>query len=143
MSKKFEVRTAELSKLLGMSAERLRQLAAQGHFSKPTRGVWNLGDVTRGLVSYLQDRLKERRDSPEFIKAREAKAQTDAKMAALSLAEKEHKFLPVEVVVRVWQGHIVAARQVIQNSSLSKEERRRVLDELAVAGEDYAKEVGQ
>ena len=133
--------TEEISGLFNLTAERLRQLAAAAHFPKPVRGKWDALAVAGGLVAYLQDRLKVRRTSPEYDKAREEKMVSEAKLSAMTLAEKEGKLLPRDAVLRVMSAHIIAARQILEQSSLTKPELQRVLRELASAKtSDFLKE---
>jgi hypothetical protein len=137
MKNKTTLSTKEISGLFGLTPERLRQLAHAGHFLKPERGRWDLQAVAGGLVAHLQSRLAAKRTTPEFDRARENKMTSEARLAEIALAEKEKKLIRRDVVLRVWQGHCIAARQIIQASGLSKEEQHRVLNELAISAQEY------
>lgn len=138
MTTNTELSTAEISTLFNMTGERLRQLAASGHFPKPKRGKWNLSTTASGLVEYLKDRIADRKDSAEFLKARERKMESDAQLAEIAIKEKQKQILDRASVELVWTTRKLAIRDVILNSELSKTRQDEILNELLnVKVEDY------
>jgi hypothetical protein len=49
------ITAAQASKLLMVTPQRLRQLAADGHFAKAVKGRYSLVDVIRGYIGFLGD----------------------------------------------------------------------------------------
>ena len=130
MTTKTELTTAEISALFNLTGERMRQLATAGHFPKPKRGKWDLQAVASGLVAHLQDRISNRRDSAEYLKAREGKMQSEEKLAAIALEAKQKTILSRASVERVWFARNTAIREIITASPLSKSSQSTILDEL-------------
>jgi len=124
------ITTAEISKLFNLTGERLRQLATAGHFPKPKRGKWDLKAVASGLVAHLQDRITNRRDSAEYLKAREGKMQSEEKLAAITLEAKQKTILSRAAVERVWVARNIAIREIITASPLPKSIQNEILGEL-------------
>ena len=137
MTTNTELSTAEISTLFNMTGERLRQLAASGHFPKPKRGKWNLAHTASGLVEYLKDRIADRKDSAEFLKARERKMESDAQLAEIALKEKQKQILDRASVERVWFARKMAIRDIVTQSGLSKKEQDALLAEFQVDVADY------
>ena len=138
-TKKITLSSEEISKLFNLTRERLRQLADSGHFPKPERGRWDVLAVASGLVEHLQDRLRARKDTPEFLQARQEKMTAESKLATLALEQKQGKVVSREAVEKVWAARKTALRQVIdQMQSLTKKERARCLEELELSdAENY------
>ncbi len=124
------MKTTEIAKLFNMSGERMRQLAHEQHFPRPIRGEWDLKAVASGLVTYLQNRLKARRDSPEFIQAKQEKMQTEAQLASITLAEKQNSLISRAAVELVWSARKAGIRDVIQNSLLPKSAKDEICQRL-------------
>ena len=136
------MKTTEITKLFNTSGERLRQMAQEGHFEKPIRGEWKLEAVAAGLVAYLQSRLKMRRESPEFILARQTKMETESKLAALALEEKQNKIVSREAVEKVWAARKLAIRDIVLRAPLPKKIQEEMLSELEnIKTEDYLDKV--
>jgi hypothetical protein len=134
----MKMKTPEIAKLFNVSGERLRQLAHEGYFSKPIRGEWDLKNVAAGLVAYLQNRLKARRDSPEFIEAKQDKMRADAQLSSITLGEKQNSLISREAVETVWAARKAGIRDVVQNSLLPKPAKDEICQRLCdIPLDDY------
>ncbi|HCQ67272.1 MAG TPA: hypothetical protein DIU07_19945 [Rhodobacteraceae bacterium] len=49
------ISTPEAGELLGISAERIRQLEKMGYIRKVERGRWHVSDVVQGYLHYLRE----------------------------------------------------------------------------------------
>ena len=123
----------ELSAIAELTERRLRQLAAEGHFPAPRRGVYDLTPTIQGLLRYYRNAPRHGGEAMEAERLRLVKEQADAQ--ALKNAITRRELLPVPAV----QSHLAAVQIVlkggIMNSNLMKEEKADLLNELRRLGE--------
>lgn len=102
------VNAANLSDLLGISANRVSVLAAEGVLPKAGRGKYVLADSVRGYIAYSKDNPSGRKRQTSDQKDRLTKAQAD--LAELKLAQANGELLPAGEVAREWQGVVIDLR---------------------------------
>ena len=102
---------ATIAKLLLLSERRVYQLVTDGVIPKHDRGRFEIGPSVQGYIRFLQERQVGGSSSPTDYheeKARLTKLQADYKQ--IELEELKGNFIPMDLVVATWQGHIGNAR---------------------------------
>ena len=102
------INAATLADMLGISANRVSVLAAEGVLTKAGRGKYVLADSLRGYIAYAKDNPTGRKRHASDQKHRLTAAQAD--LAELKLAQANGDLLPAAEVAREWQGIVVDLR---------------------------------
>lgn len=100
-----------LGDLIGLTARRVRQLAAEGVFEKSGRGRYPLAGCVQAYVGYWQVKVDEARnaDGVDYKEARRRKVSAEAKLKELELQIKRGELVPSEDV----DGRIRAALEPV------------------------------
>ena len=124
------ISAASLCDLTGLTDRRHRQLAAEGYFPNPQRGLYQLTPTIKGLFRYYNDQLHKKEDSY----AQERKLLTRAKrlQEERQLAILDEQFWPSAEVAPALRNLSLHQRAVLQ---------RKLEQELApkLANQPYAK----
>ena len=98
------VSDAELAKLLGVSARRIRQLAEQGVLEREERGKYALGPSIRAVIENAAG------SGSELQRERIRKLRADANLAELELAREKGLVAPIQQMERVWNNVMATIR---------------------------------
>lgn len=128
----------ELRNLTGLSDQRHRQLANDGHFPPPVRGRYQLKAVFGGFVRYITKHRDEREKSMDEKRKREL----DDKhaMHELEFSERAKSLISVPLMAAKLTPALTAMRQRILASTLTEEERDQLLDDLGQILDDAIKQ---
>ena len=99
---------ADLARLLGLSANRVSVLAAEGVVQREGRGRYVLTPSVQGYAEWCRDNPRGRRSAPSEGKDRLTAAQAD--LAELKLAQTRGELLPLESVRQEWVAIAVDLR---------------------------------
>lgn len=102
------VSTADLARLLGLTANRVSVLGAEGVLVRQTRGTYDLAASVAGYCEWCRDNPRGRKSGPNDEKERLTAAQAD--LAELKLAQTRGELLPLEDVRREWVGIAIDLR---------------------------------
>jgi hypothetical protein len=132
------VRIERVVKVCGRSKSWLEKLAQKGYFPAAVNGELLHDEVWAGLLRYERE-IAERRNKANavLVEKRSEVADEDAALKRTKRLKMEGKLVERDVVLRVWQGHITAVRQRLEQSTLPKQERESILKELATKPEEY------
>lgn len=96
--------------MLNLTPRRVQQLAKQGVIPRANRGVYPLAACVRGYIQFLQRAIEsggaaQRRDEQAGLaQARARKADADAALAELDLAQKRGELVRRDDVLRAWDN---------------------------------------
>lgn len=123
-----QVPLAEMAELLGISAERIRQLAKLGYIAQTVRGKVPLGAAVRGYIKSLRDDIKRNSGTESAARLQDERA----RMLALKREQLEGSLIPLEEHIAIGDATIGALRTNLATlpSRLSSDpaERRRIED---------------
>jgi hypothetical protein len=113
---------SQLQRVTGISRTTIEQRLARVKPIRETRRerLYPAPECFRAII-------KAHRDDPSVHRLTTAKAQ----LAEFNLQQKRGEWLEKKSVEQVWTAQIIAAREVIMGSHLTKSEQDRVLNELA------------
>lgn len=113
-----EVRASALAEIVGLSPQRVRELAAEGVVVRTRHGYYDLSASVKGLVLYWQAKAQERdqgdghRDRLQELELREREARTLT--AELAYHEKVGALFPTAAIVDRWNQVQTVAKQQLQ-----------------------------
>jgi len=121
------IRGDELAGLCGLTDRRLRQLAKEGYFKPPVKGMYQTGDALRGIF-----KSREAKETP----ASERKIAAEASILERRDRREAGDTMTGDEVYRAWENVIVILRERILrigNNAQSKaglnEQQRKVVDQ--------------
>jgi hypothetical protein len=126
-----------IAKFIGLTARRVAQLAQENRLPSPdAAGLYPLA----ATVAQYCENLRARADVATITSAKRRKLEAQAGLSEMQLAQKRGELVEVKNVELVWSSHVIAARQVIEQSALTRQEKERLCNELAVLKiEEYLK----
>src|SRR5687767_11675058 len=92
----ISIRADELCLLTGLTDRRLRQLATQGFYPPPDRGVYQRSETLKGLFRYYRER--EENDTSALRKEEQGYLRAKRRLAELDLEQKLGIVVPMEAV---------------------------------------------
>ena len=115
MAQQSFIGVQELSKLFGISTERIRQLVKEG-MPQEGRGRYDFVRCALWYIRFLQEAVK-RRTQPGDVggadalrKERAASLSADTELRLLALAERRRELVPVEVAARMFDEAVTTFR---------------------------------
>lgn len=102
------ISASDLAGLLGLSANRVSVLAAEGVIAKKGRGRYLLAESIQGYAQWVRENPAGRRRVASDEKERLTAAQAD--LAELKLAQTRGELLPLEDVRREWAAIAIDLR---------------------------------
>jgi hypothetical protein len=118
----------KLRTITGLSDQRHRQLANEGHFPAPIRGHYQVEATCAGIIRYFKE-LHQRRDKTLGQK-RERKLDNENELLEIEIAERSAQLIPVDEMVARLTPAIGSMRQRILASTLTEDERDELIDDL-------------
>lgn len=105
-----EILTAEkFCEITNLTDRRHRQLANEGYFPPPIKGVYQLTPCLAGIVRYLREMAEKNLEEMATEKLKKTKA--ERQLAELRLSRERHESLDARTVVKTWQGILLTIRQ--------------------------------
>jgi len=119
--------TSQLVRCTGISRQVIEQRLARIKPLRETRRerIYPAPDCFRAII-------KARRDDPAQQRLTTAKAE----IAEMDLAVKRRELVPLRYVEATWTAHVIAAREIVTQSQLTRGEQDRLLEELAVTDDE-------
>jgi len=103
----LKLTAAELGEVLGgLTARRIRQLAEDGTFPRPSRGKFPLVACVSAYLALRESAT----DGDELKRERAGLVRAQRRRVELENSVSEGKLVDVETVATAWEGHIARAR---------------------------------
>jgi phage terminase Nu1 subunit (DNA packaging protein) len=103
--------TAELASLLGLTVQRVTQLAAEGVFVRVARNRYNLVECVQAYIRFREATIRsELGGGSSLTSARTNWVETRARLAQLELQARNGELVPINDVVRAWSAVITTLR---------------------------------
>jgi hypothetical protein len=126
----------ELCAMTGLTDRRHRQLAEQGFFPPPIKGNYQLAPTISGMFRYYRESFQK--SSRTLVEDRQTKLRKEIELLELKIQQEHAQMAPIEVVVRVWKGACIAARQIIQSSEIPEQMKQELVAQFQkVDASDY------
>ena len=101
--------TAEnLCALTGLTDRRHRQLAGEGYFPPPVKGIYQLGPTIQGLFRHFRE--MRQRDKGDLATEQLAKVKAERQAVELDLAAKQKTTVQLVDVEHIWTDSLLSVR---------------------------------
>jgi len=121
----------ELAKKYGRSAEWVRKLVNTGFIPKPVDREIDFEAAAIGIFHWQEKRLEVAEGArAELSRSRAGVADIHKQREELKLKKELGNLVELKLVELVWTAQVIAARQVVMQSSLSRTEQDALLSEL-------------
>lgn len=129
-----------LSKLFNLTPIRIQQLANEGVTVKSARGRYELWPSIKNYIKYLQERkinqwTTDEENPTELKKHQLRRTKEEADKLELQNAKTRGELVPINEVIRYFQGFASEIRTTILNSEVTEETKNKTLLMLKNAGE--------
>ncbi len=104
-----QIRADVLCVMTGLTDRRLRQLATQGFYPPPNRGVYQREETLRGLFRYYRER--EENDTSALRKEEQGYMRAKRRAAELDLDLKLGTVVPIEASMYIFSNTFLPLRQ--------------------------------
>ena len=111
MDENTQIDSATLSRLTGLSDRRHRQIADEGFFPPPSKGLYQFEPTLTGLFNYYKE--QNNRGQGELAIERLRKTRAEANLAEIRLAKERKDALDRKSVLRCWENILMTIRQKI------------------------------
>jgi hypothetical protein len=101
----------KLCALTGLTDRRHRQLAKEGYFPTPVRGLYQLTATIAGMFRYYRESYQKLNRT--LVDDKQTKLRKEIELLELKIAEQQKQLVPVSEVDRVWQAVTAAVRQTL------------------------------
>jgi phage terminase Nu1 subunit (DNA packaging protein) len=103
MSLPTDISTAQLATLLGISSQRVNQLAADGVLLKGARNKFNLVASVKAYIEHRETAIERSLGGGDSLTSRRAEwLETKNRLSALDLAERERELVSVAELETAW-----------------------------------------
>jgi len=130
------INQADLSRLVGITRQRIATLTDNGTFDRDVSGTYDLVASVQAYITLLQLNRKSRHDSPTFDDENEIEVQKlrklteEADRLAIANAQSRGELVEIETVKRLGEKVMVAIRQKILSMPLTDTEKDLMLADL-------------
>lgn len=104
-----ELTGAKLCEITGLTDRRHRQLADEGFFPPPIKGIYQFTATLKGVVAYLREQAAKADSTME--EERLLKLKADRRMAELELQKRRKEALDADAVFSEWENVVTSIRQ--------------------------------
>lgn len=108
-----ELTGAQLCEITGLTDRRHRQLADEGYFPPPIKGIYQFLPTLKGVVAYLRDQANKAESTYE--EERLLKLKADRRMAELELQKRRKEALDAVAVFAEWENVLTSIRQKLMS----------------------------
>lgn len=123
-----------LCALTGLTDRRHRQLASQGFFPPPIQGQYQLTATIKGVLRFYRE-LHQKRDKTMAVK-RATKLDNENTLLQIQIADRQRRFIPVELVESVWANVLADMARKISYATIPEIVKRDLLKDLTPASID-------
>ena len=110
------IAAVKLCSLTGLTDRRHRQIADQGFFPPPTRGLYQLTPTIAGMFRYYREAYQ--RASKTLAEDKQIKTKREIELLDLKIEQQNRRLAPIDMVEAIWGGLATALRQAILASEI-------------------------
>lgn len=136
MAEPATITAEKLCALTGLTDRRHRQLAGEGYFPPPIKGVYQLTPTISGMFRYYRE--ANQRITRSLAEDKSLKTKREIELLELKIAQQQKRLAPIERVQAVWDSSCAGIRQAIIAANISEQARDEIFGNIRkIEPEDY------